>query len=209
MTLLQYPAPFSPARVLTATLSMSWSAGGTTATRVTPPSPGPRTRGSQTLSTWTPASVRLAVRLVSICQRRKLLEIWVWKIKDKDHLYQLSNLILDREFIVQRRKDLQDFLNKVLDQDQLANNLCTKQFLDLQSYTLNFQGVILKSVNNLVTEDFRDCSPACFNGPEKQLQVWSWKALSWGGISTKVPYQIKCKNNGINLLYTQVNCLSC
>ena len=72
---------------------------------------------------------------------------------------------------MQRRKDLQDFLNKVLDQDQLANNLNTKQFLDLQSYTLNFQGVILKGVIKLMTEDFRDCSPACFNGPEKQLEV--------------------------------------
>ena len=83
----------------------------------------------------------------------------------------IIKLILDREFIVQRRKDLQDFLNKVLDQDQLANNLNTKQFLDLQSYTLNFQGEIFVSVNNLLTEDFRDCSPACFNGTEKQLQV--------------------------------------
>ncbi len=50
--------------------------------------------------------------------------------------------LVDRDFIVQRRKELQDFLSKVLDQDQLANNLNTKRFLDLESYTINFQGEI-------------------------------------------------------------------
>ena len=54
-------------------------------------------------------------------------------------------LITDRDFIVQRQKELYDFINKVLDQHQLANNLNTKRFLDFESYTLNFQGMIRKA----------------------------------------------------------------
>ena len=50
-----------------------------------------------------------------------------------------------------------------------------------------------------MTEDFRDCSPACFNGAQKQLQVWGWQASSWGWLSTKVLIQIKSKTNVVIL----------
>ena len=67
------------------------------------------------------------------------------------------SFLADRDFIVQRQKDLQDFLRKVLDNEQLANNLNTKRFLDFESYTLNFQGIkyyIKITCNILLTEEF-------------------------------------------------------
>ena len=66
--------------------------------------------------------------------------------KNKTVFQNSATFLVDRDFIVQRRKELQDFLSKVLDQDQdqLANNSNTKRFLDLESYTINFQGAIGK-----------------------------------------------------------------
>ena len=49
--------------------------------------------------------------------------------------------IADRDFILQRQSELQEFINKVLDQDLLAINIITKRFLDIDNYSINFQGV--------------------------------------------------------------------
>ena len=69
----------------------------------------------------------------------------------KMHLSKV-NFLLDRDFVVQRQKELSDFINKVLDQDQLANNINTKRFLDLESYTLNFQGIIYRKASSFIDD---------------------------------------------------------
>ena len=53
--------------------------------------------------------------------------------------------IADRDFILQRQSELQEFINKVLDQDLLAISIITKRFLDIDNYSINFQGETIVS----------------------------------------------------------------
>ena len=55
-------------------------------------------------------------------------------------LFNLSYLYIDRDFILQRQSELQEYINNVLEVDILANNIHTKKFLDMNNYSMNFQG---------------------------------------------------------------------
>ena len=63
-------------------------------------------------------------------------------ITTKMLLFNLSYLYIDRDFILQRQSELQEYINNVLEVDILANNIHTKKFLDMNNYSMNFQGWI-------------------------------------------------------------------
>ena len=60
----------------------------------------------------------------------------------------------ERDFIMKRQKELQEFLAGVLDHQQLAASIHTRNFLDPQSYAVNFQGELILITNVLSTPFF-------------------------------------------------------
>ena len=73
--------------------------------------------------------------------------------------------IADRDFILQRQSELQEFINKVLDQDLLAINIITKRFLDIDNYSINFQGETMShQFERLITLSLQ----------RWQFSMWPW-----------------------------------
>jgi len=62
---------------------------------------------------------------------------------------------LDREFIIKRQKELQEFLDGVLEHPELANVMATKKFLDPNSYTINFQEMAVQHVSMVFRSNSR------------------------------------------------------
>jgi len=56
---------------------------------------------------------------------------------------------LDREFVLKRQKELQQFLQSILEQEELAVTIHTRRFLDPVSYAVNFQELALQHVSML------------------------------------------------------------
>lgn len=54
---------------------------------------------------------------------------------------------LDREFVIKRQKELQLFLQTILDQEEMAINIHTRRFMDPVSYAVNFQEMALQHVS--------------------------------------------------------------
>ena len=52
----------------------------------------------------------------------------------------MSTLYLDRDFILKRQKELQDYITQILENTELASNLSTQTFFDPENYKINFQG---------------------------------------------------------------------
>ena len=74
--------------------------------------------------------------------------------------------IVDRDFILQRQSELQEFINKVLDQDLLAINIVTKRFLDIENYSINFQGENMShQFERLITLSLQ----------RWQFSMWPWR----------------------------------
>ena len=48
---------------------------------------------------------------------------------------------LDRDFILKRQKELQDYISQVLENTELASNINTQTFFDPENYMINFPGV--------------------------------------------------------------------
>ena len=49
-------------------------------------------------------------------------------------------LLVDRDFILKRQKELQDYINVILENTELASNINTQRFFDPDNYMINFQG---------------------------------------------------------------------
>ena len=49
-------------------------------------------------------------------------------------------LLVDRDFILKRQKELQDYINVILENTELASNINTQRFFDPDYYMINFQG---------------------------------------------------------------------
>lgn len=54
---------------------------------------------------------------------------------------------MDRDFILQRQSELQEYINSILDLEILATNINTKKFLDLDNYSINFQEMAKQHVS--------------------------------------------------------------
>ena len=79
--------------------------------------------------------------------------------------YFTSLFIVDRDFILQRQSELQEFINKVLDQDLLAISIITKRFLDIDNYSINFQGETMShQFERLITLSLQ----------RWQFSMWPW-----------------------------------
>ena len=50
------------------------------------------------------------------------------------------NHYLDRDFILKRQKELQDYISQILENTELASNVNTQTFFDPENYLINFQG---------------------------------------------------------------------
>ena len=48
---------------------------------------------------------------------------------------------LDRDFILKRQKDLQDYIGQILENPELASNINTQTFFDPENNMINFQGL--------------------------------------------------------------------
>ena len=74
--------------------------------------------------------------------------------------------IADRDFILQRQSELQEFINKVLDQDLLSISIITKRFLDIDNYSINFQGETMShQFERLITLSLQ----------RWQFSMWPWR----------------------------------
>ena len=61
----------------------------------------------------------------------------------------------DREFIIKRQKELQEFLTGILEHPELANVIATKKFLDPNSYAVNFQEMAVQHVSMVFRSNSR------------------------------------------------------
>ena len=61
----------------------------------------------------------------------------------------------DREFIIKRQKELQEFLTRILEHFELASQTATKKFLDPNSYAINFQEMAVQHVSMVFRSNSR------------------------------------------------------
>jgi len=54
---------------------------------------------------------------------------------------------LDREFVIQRQKELQLFIQTIMEHEEMAFNIHTRRFMDPGSYAVNFQEMALQHVS--------------------------------------------------------------
>ena len=116
--------------------------GCTEGALLTPPRGGPHQSVTMTLSFSTTTS--RSQEWLWTFPRKRWLGIWVDTNSYACPLplcTLLWSLFLDRDFILKRQRDLQDYINGILENSELSSNINTQRFFDPENFMISFQGL--------------------------------------------------------------------